>query len=46
MSNTCSKCGKCIKENASGCVQESVSDNDDMDKRQQKDSESGLKRGE
>lgn len=45
MSNTCSKCGKCIKENASGCVQEFVSDNDDTDKRQ-KDGESVLKRGE
>jgi len=46
MANTCSKCGKCIKENVSGCVQEIVSSaNGDMDKRQG-DGKSGLKRGE
>ena len=41
MSNKCSNCGKCIKENISGCVQES--DKGDMDKRQS-DGESELKR--
>ena len=47
MSNKCSNCGECVKENVSGCVQESdkESDTGDMDKRQS-DGESGLKGGE
>jgi len=46
MANTCSKCGKCIKENASDCVQEIVSSaNGDMDKGQS-DGKPGLKHGE
>jgi hypothetical protein len=33
MSNKCSNCGKCVKENVSDCVQESARVNGDLDKK-------------